>query len=206
MKKYTGWLFDLYAHPTKGVVLWLVGEDGKPYSFYQDFETVLYARGEFPRLHELGQSIRRKYPKETVRLERVTKDDLFDGPQIVMGIGVSNSAMYRKLSREVRENFPDLIFYDVDVPLTVRYAAAHNVFMMARCEITAESDGKLVSIQALDTPDELDPKLPRLRILSLRPDTDPSHTSPKYLIAKFGKSYVRLPFAAQYIEQHPILI
>src|SRR5260221_8742144 len=194
MKKYTGWLFDLYAHPAKGVVLWLVGEDGKPYSFYQDFETVLYARGEFPRLHELGQSIRRKYPKETVRLERVTKDDLFDGPQVVMGIGVSNSAIYRRLSREVQENFPDLIFYDVDVPLTVRYAAAHNVFMMARCEITAESDGKLVSIQALDTPDELDPKLPRLRILSLRPDTDPSHTSPKYLIAKFGKSYVRLPF------------
>ena len=59
MKKYSGWLFDLYAHPTKGVVLWLVGEDGKPYSFYQDFETVFYARGEFPRLHELGEFIRR---------------------------------------------------------------------------------------------------------------------------------------------------
>lgn len=194
MKKYSGWLFDLYAHPTKGVVLWLVGEDGKPYSFYQDFETVFYARGEFPRLHELGEFIRRKYPKETVRLERVTRDDLFDGPQVVMGMGVSNATMYRKLSREVQENFPDLIFYDVDVPLTVRYAAAHSVFMMAHCEITAESDGKLVSIQALDTPDELDPKLPRLRILSLKADTDPSHTSPKYLIAKFGKSFVRLPF------------
>jgi len=30
MKKYTGWLFDLYSHPTKGIVLWLIGEDGKP--------------------------------------------------------------------------------------------------------------------------------------------------------------------------------
>ncbi|HSG43117.1 MAG TPA: DNA polymerase domain-containing protein, partial [Anaerolineales bacterium] len=194
MKTYSGWLFDLYAHPTMGIVLWLVGEDGKPYSFHQDFETVYYARGEFPRLHELGEFIRRRYSKETVRLERVTKDDLFDGPQVVMGIGTSNSNIFRKLSHKVQDNFPDLIFYDIDAPLTVRYAAAHNVFMMAQCEVTAESDGRLIEIRALDTPDELDPKLPGLRILSLRPDVDPSHASPKYLIARFEKSYVRLPF------------
>jgi hypothetical protein len=45
MKRHSGWLFDLYEHPTKGVVLWLAGEDGKPYSFHQEFETVFYARG-----------------------------------------------------------------------------------------------------------------------------------------------------------------
>src|SRR5689334_21280098 len=120
MKKYSGWLFDLYAHPTKGVVLWLVGEDGNPYSFYQDFEMRFYARGAFQRLHELGVFIRRQYSTAIVKLERVTKDDLFDGPQVVMGIGISNPSMFRKLSREVQENFPDLIFYDMDVPLTVR--------------------------------------------------------------------------------------
>ncbi len=194
MKKYSGWLFDLYAHPTQGVVLWIVGEDGNSHSFYQDFETLFYARGEFQRLHELGVFIRRRYSKEIVRLERVTKDDLFDGPQDVMGMGISDPKIFRRLSREVQENFPDLIFYDVDVPFTVRYAAAHNVFMMAHCEVIAETDGRLLSIRALDTPDELDPKLPQLKILSLKPDTDPSYTYPKYLIAKFGKSYVRLSF------------
>ena len=147
MKTYSGWLFDLYAHPTKGVVLWLVGEDGKQYSFYQDFEWVFYARGEFPRLRELGEFIRRRYSKEIVRLVRVTKDDLFDGPQVVMGIGVASQTIYRNLSREARDNFPDLIFYDIDVPLTVRYAAAHNVFMMARCVVTADVDGRLITIE-----------------------------------------------------------
>ena len=194
MKKNSGWLFDLYEHPTKGVVLWLVGEDGKPYSFHQDFETVFYARGSVEQLHKLGEFIRRKHPKEIVSLKRVTRDDLFDGPQVVMGIGVSNAAIFRKLSREVQEEFPNLIFYDVDVPLTVRYAATYNVFMMARCEVVAEQDGKLISIKALDTPYDLDPILPNLRLLSLRPDTDPSHKTPKYLIAKFGKSYLRLSF------------
>jgi len=194
MKKYIGWLFDLYAHPAKGVVLWLVGENGKPYSFHQDFETVFYSRGSFQRLHELGEFLRRKYSKETVRLVRATKEDLFAGPQEVMGIGVSTPTIYQKLFREVCGNFSDLILYDTDVPLTVRYAAAYNVFMMARCEITAQADGKVTDIKALETPDELDPQLPHLRILSLRPDTDPSHKSPQYLVAKFGTSYLRVPF------------
>src|SRR5688572_14009650 len=194
MKKYVGWLFDLYAHGTKGIVLWLVGEDGKPYSFYQDFETVFYARGPFQRLHELGKFLRRKNPKETVSLERATKQDLFDGPQVVMEIGVSRPTIYKKLFLEVEKNFSDLIFYNVDIPLTVRYARAYDVFMMARCEIVAEADGKIISLSALETPYELDPRLPELRILTLLPDTDPSHTSPRYLIAKFRKSYLRISF------------
>ena len=193
MKKHSGWLFDSYEHPTKGVIVWLVREDGKSYSFHQDFETVFYARGSVEQLHELGLFIRRKYPKETVSLKRVTKEDLFDGSLEVMAIGVSNGAIFRKLSRKILEEFPDLIFYDVDVPFTVRYAAAHDVFLMARCEV-AEQDGKLISIKALDTLDDLDPTLPSLRLLSLRPDTDPSHKPPKYLIVKFGKSYLKLSF------------
>lgn len=195
MKLYNGWLFDLYERPTKGVALWLVGEDGKPICFHQDFETVFYAHGSAEQLHDLGEFIRKKHPKEIVRLERVvTKEDLFDGIQVVMGIGTSNAAVFRKLSREATEKFPDLIFYDVDIPLTVRYAAAHDVFLMARCEVMAETDGRLISIKALDTTDELDPRLPKLRMLSLKADTDPSLNAPKKLILRFDKSYLRLSF------------
>ena len=194
MRKYIGWLFDVYAHPTKGVVIWLVGEDGKPRSFHQDFEVVFYAYGPVQRLHELGKFIRRKHPKEIVRLERVTREDLFAGPQEVMGIAVSNPAAYRNLFQEVYENFSELIFYDADIPLTVRYAVANHIFMMARCEVIAGPDNRIISIQALETPYELDPPLPRLRILSLRPDTDPAHKPPRYLIARFDGSYVRASF------------
>ena len=150
MKKVVGWLFDLYTHPTKGVVLWLVGEDGKPYSFFQDFETVFYARASNGRLHDLGVILRKNYPKETIRLTRQTKEDLFDGPQVVMGIGVSSFNLFNKLFREVRDSFSDVIFYDADIPLTVRYAAAHDVFLMALCEVVSEDDGEIISIKALE--------------------------------------------------------
>src|SRR5699024_6048317 len=105
-----------------------------------------------------------------------------------------NSTLFRKLFQEVHENFSNLIFYDADIDLTIRYAAAHSVFMMARCEVTAEADGKVISIKVQDDLYELDPRLPNLRILHLRTDTEPSHRDPKYLIAKFGKSHLRLPF------------
>ena len=194
MKKYVGWLFDVYAHPTMGCVLWLIGEDGRPYCFHQDFEIVFFARGPFQRLHDLGRYLRTKYPRQEVKLERVTKEDLFDGAQEVMSIGVPDLAIHKKLFQDISSEYSDLIFYDTDVPLSVRYAAAHDVFMMARCEALAESDGRLTHIRALETPYELNPKLPRLKVLNLRPDVDPAHTSPQYLIAKFGKSYLRTPF------------
>jgi len=193
--KQIGRLFDLYAHPEKGVVLWFVGDDSKPYSFYQDFETVFYACGSNERLRDLGIFLRRKYPRETVRLERVeNKEDLFDGPQVAMSIGVSNFILFKKIFSDVEENFTDLIFYDADIPLTVRYAAAKDVFIMARCEMEAEEDGKILSIKALETPEQIDTAPPNLRILRLSPDTNPSHQTPNFLIAKFGKSSQRLSF------------
>ena len=194
MKKHTGWLFDLYAHPTKGIILWLLGADGKPYRFHQDFEIVFYAYGSFQRLHELGATLRAKHSRQDLRLERVTKEDLFAGLQEVMGIAVSNITIYKHLFQEVYENFSDLIFYDVDIPLTVRYAATYDVFMMACCEVLAEADGRIISIHALDTPYTLDPKLPHLKVLTLRPDIDPFYKPPQYLIAKFGKSHMRTSF------------
>lgn len=194
MKKYTGWLFDLYAHPVTGLVLWLVDESGNAHRFHQDFESVFYAYGSVPRLHELGKHIRFKHPRQEVRLERVTKEDLFAGPRELMGIGISNSVLCKTLTQDIQEHFSDLVLYDVDIPLTVRYAAAYNVFMMAHCEISAETDGRITGIRALDTPYELSPKLPQLRILTLKPDNDPSYKLPQCLIAKFGRAYMRTSF------------
>jgi len=194
MKKQTGWLFDLYAHPTLGIILWLIGEDGKSYRFHQDFETIFYAHGSFQRLHELGMYLRARHSKKEVRLERLKKEDLFADSREVMGIGVSNATLYKHLLQEVYESFSDLTFYDVDIPLTVRYAAAYDVFMMAHCEVRAEPDGKLILIRALDTPYELDPLLPHLKVLTLKPDVEPSYKPPHYLIAKFGKSHMQISF------------
>ncbi len=189
MNETIGWLFDLYAHPQKGIVLWLIGEDEKRHCFHQDFEITFYVGGPFPRLREVWLFLRPK----PVRLERVTREDLFDGPQELMIVRVANPSIYPALFRELSEHFPDLIFYDADISLPLRYAAAYKVFMMALCKVTAESDGKLTMITALDSPSDLDPRLPRLRKLILRPDMNPAHTFPADLLVKFDGFSLRAP-------------
>jgi len=196
--EHTGWLFDLYAHPQKGLVLWLVGENGRPHCFHQDFESTFYAGGVPSRLKELGHFLRAQHPKERVKFERVTREDLFAGPQDLLGVRVANPAIYTRLFAQASQRFQDLTYYDADIPLTLRYAAVQDVFLMAHCTVTAEPDGKVVSLRALDTPWDLEPRLPSLRKLSLRPDVDPSHAPPKYLLVKFNRFFLRAPLGRPY--------
>lgn len=190
MNRCTGWLFDLYVHPEKGVVLWLLGDDDKPHCFFdRDFELAFYASGAVPRLRQLWRFLKTK----KVKLHYTQREDLFSGLQEVVEIRVPDPAGYAGLFKEVSRNFSDLVFYDADIPLPLRFAAARNVFMMAHCEVTAQPDGKLIGITTSDTPSELDPKLPRFRKLNLRPNTDPSSASPRHLLIKYDGFYMRAP-------------
>lgn len=191
MKEYTGWLFDVYAHPTKGITLWLVGEDGKRHFFHQDFEMIFYASGSFVCLRELWRFLRER----PVKLARTQRDDLYAGTQDVMEIRIPNPAVYAELFREVSNCFPELTYYDADIPLILRYDAAYQVFPLARCRVTAQPEGKLLSIIALDTPWELNPNLPPLRELSLKPDTDPAHQLPEHLLIDYEHYSFRLPLS-----------
>jgi DNA polymerase-2 len=189
MSEYTGWLLDLYAHPSEGVVLWLLGQDGKRTSFHQDFPVTFYAGGPFPRLRELWRFLAPKPAK----LSRTRREDLYAGPQEVMEIRVASPGLYPDLFREVSKRFPDLTFYDADLALPLRYAVAFNVFPMARCRVAIGPDGNVLSLSVDDTPWALDPGLPRLRKLSLSPDSDPSHASPRHLLIRFDGFSLQAP-------------
>jgi hypothetical protein len=95
MKEVTGWLFDLYEHPQKGAVLWIVDEKGKPHHFHHDFEITFYAGGPSPRLRELWIFLRSR----KMGLKKVIREDLFDGTQEVMQIRVPSPAIYKSLFR-----------------------------------------------------------------------------------------------------------
>ncbi len=190
MNIYTGWLFDIYAHPEKGLVFWLLGEDDRPHPFFDpDFQVTFYAGGAVKRLRELWRFLKNR----NVHLEYTRRDDLFDGPQDVVEIRVPGPASYPAFFKELSGRFPDVIYYDADLAMPLRFVAARNVFMMARCEVTAEPDGKLTDIRTSDSPSELDPRLPRFRKLNLRPDSDPSRLTPKRLLIKYDGFYTRAP-------------
>lgn len=189
MRVYTGWLFDLYAQKD-GIVLWLVGEDQKPHSFTQPFQITFYVGGPFHRLRALWKFLREK----PVTLSRTHREDLHEGVKDVLEVDVLDPSYFDELFREVNQRFPDLLYYDVDVPLILRYAAKHEVFPLGHCRIEIEPGWKISRITPLDKPWELDPRLPDLRVLHLRPDVDPSHANPKYLSVNFDQFKYRLSF------------
>jgi len=189
MKEYTGWLFDLYEHPTQGVVLWLVGEDEKPHSFTQSFHVTFYVGGPFHRLRQLWKFLKDK----PVTLARTQREDLYDGPKDVLEVRVITPAAHVEIFKEVNRLFPDLHYYDVDIPLILRYAAEFGVFPLGRCKVEVREGWNISKITPLETPWELDPKLPDLRVLHIRPDVNPSHAKPKYVLVRYAQFSYCLP-------------
>ena len=188
MKEYTGWLFDLYLHKD-GIVLWLIGDDKKPRSFTQRFSITFYVGGPFHRLRQLWKFLREK----PVNLNRVQRKDLHEGMKDVLEVNVLNPSLFDPLFKEVYQLFPDLLYYDTDIPLILRYAAHYGVFPLGRCKVEVEQGWTISKITSLDTPWELESKLPDLRILELRPDTNPFHEFPHYIHAHFNRFNYKLP-------------
>ena len=182
MKEYIGWLFDLYAHK-QGIVLWLAGEDKKPHSFTQPFQITFYVGGPFHRLRQLWKFLKDK----PVSLSRTQRKDLHEGIKDVLEVSVIHPSSFDELFREINQRFPDLLYYDTDIPLILRYAAEYSVFPLGRCEVKVKQGWEISTITPLDTPWELDPELPDLRVLYLRPDTNPSHARPEYLFVNFNQ-------------------
>ena len=158
---------------------------------HQDFPVTFYAAGPNPRLRELwrwleDQSIR-------ARLAAVERRDLFiEAPLRLMSIEVSNPLDQERLFRQCSQAFPDLTYYDADIPLTLRHAARYGTFPLARLCLTADETGNVSAIQALDSPWELDPEPAPLRILTIAPDCDPRRGSPARLEIRCGRRSYRL--------------
>lgn len=190
MKEYTGWLFDLYIQKDK-VVLWLVGEDRKPHSFTQSFQISFYVGGLFPRLRQLWKFLRSR--EERIELQRMQRRDLHDGMKDVLEVKLLDLSRFDDLFKEMNQRFPDLLYYDVDIPFILRYAAQYGVFPLGRCKVEVKRGWEISRVIPLDSPWELDPYLPELRVLEIRPDANPAHAAPRSLSIRFDRFKYCLP-------------
>lgn len=187
----TGWLFDLYACPQEGVVLWLLDEQGGRRCLRQPFPVTFYAAGPAGQLRALWRFLQAQ--PVPVRLSRQEGRELFTPqPLNVLAIQTDRTAAQPSLFRQIINHFPGLVYYDADIPLTLRYAARHGVFPLARCRVVAGQDGEVQEISALDSPWDLDHPPAPVRILSLEPDSDPAHASPRRLSIRCDRCDYRL--------------
>lgn len=186
----TGWLLDLYIHPREGITLWLLGEDGRRYRLRQRFSVTFYAAGDATRLRALWRYL--KSQPVPVVLSRTERRDIFqDEPVTLLAVEVRQPAAQPALFRRAAKAFPELTYYDADLPITVRHAAAYYTFPLARCRITAAVDGWVKSIHVLDSPWDLDPPRPPLRIMRIAPETSPARGTPSHIRLRFGRRFYR---------------
>ena len=197
MAELTGWLLDVYAGE-QGLIVWLLGEDGErrclhqafPVTFYVASPAVQQTNGHAPDLRSAWRWLASQ--PEPMCLARVERQDLFAGSLPVLSIQVQRPGDQPGLFRRFSTAFPNLTFYDADLPISLRYAAAFGVFALCRCRVDVQGN-EIKTIAALDSPWDLDPEYRPLRLLGLEPDCNPAHAEPKGVIFSYTGYRYRLP-------------
>jgi len=192
MTELTGWLFDLYADPQGGMTIWLLGDDGQRHCLNQAFLMTFFASGSAPRLRLLWRFLRAQ--SAATLLSRAERRELFSGQSIpLLAVQVPQAEKGNAIFQQVQQSFPDLTYYDADIPSHLRYTAEHNLFPLARCQVRLADGKNIQEITPLDTPWELDPDPPPLRSLSLEPDCDPAHADPQVILVRYERYNYRFP-------------
>jgi DNA polymerase-2 len=198
MTELTGWLLDVYAGE-QGLTIWLLGEDGERRCLHQAFPVTFYVAspagervdGRAPDLRAAWRWLSSQ--KEPMQLARAERRDLFAGALPVLSIEMQRPGDLPGLFRRFSTAFPNLTFYDADLPISLRYAAVYGVFALCRCRLELQGN-QIKTITALDSPWDLDPEYPPLRVLRLEPDCNPAHAEPKGVIFSYTGYRYRIPF------------
>ncbi|MCX8060976.1 MAG: hypothetical protein N3D16_00175 [Anaerolineales bacterium] len=195
MIEIEGWLLDLYSNREGTLTVWLLQQDEQGHIFCcavkQSFPIVSYISGKPEILRAVWRFIRNQ--PFHVCLERCERRDLFEEQAVsVLKVQVQRPSDHTLLFQRVTGAFPHLTYYDLDIPLALRHAAVYGSFAGARCRLALDQEGFIQDWQTLDSPWELDPSPPPLRILYLEPDSDPAHASPSYLLLRENRFSYRL--------------
>lgn len=179
----SGWLLDLYPGGEKGLKVWMLTDDDERLCLEMAFPVTIYAVGDFAWLRQAWVYLKER----DVVLARQRRRDLFSGDMDVLAITVPRPDRVRPLYYDLAERFPMLDFYDADIPLSLRFAARYSVHPLGR--LSFDENG---GITALDSPWALEPDPVPLRILQLRPNSDPVRREPTHLEVTTSKRAFRL--------------
>jgi DNA polymerase-2 len=193
MVEHRGWLLDLYPDKDDGVVLWLIGEDGLRHRLRHDFPVTFYVAGPANRLDQLRRFL--DDDANCSKTEMVDRRDLFSGMLHLLSITSPNPVQQAELFAQLRKRFPDLDYFDADIPIELRHAVAYDLFPLARCRILADEQGKIAEIETRESAWDVDTDPAPIRLLFIEPDVDPSHAEPAFLTVYSESDRVRLPLS-----------
>ncbi|NPV75642.1 MAG: hypothetical protein HPY59_04625 [Anaerolineae bacterium] len=203
MTRIKGWLLDLYPDPNQGIVLWIITwEDDLRLAVRQFFPVTFYVAGDFATLRKIWREI--QHDPRVISLSRDQKQDVFiPTPVDVMAIRVQSPSDQANLFHMLLERYPNITYYDADLPIQVRHCAQFATFPLALCDFIIDETNQLIDLQALNSRWDINPEMPPLRIMEIYPNTDPTKADPDSLLLssdRFKRS-LRLDDPSIYIRQ-----
>jgi len=186
MNELTGWILDIYSHPERGIILWMLCDDGQRRCLHQDFPVTFYAAGASHRLRDLWKFLENR--PLNMMLSRDERRDLFTGSTVVLAATLDSPSALPPLFQTLTKLFPDLVFYDADLHVALRHAAMYGTFPLARCHVVADGQDTIHKLEVLDSKWDLDPAPPPLRVLTIEPDVDPFHDHPERILIRSQKN------------------
>ncbi len=190
MNECTGWLLDLYPHFERGIVLWLICDDGQRRYLRQDFPVTFYAAGPSRRLRDLWKFLADQPIR--VELSRTERRDLFTGATVVLAARLASPSALPLLFQTLTRLFPDLTFYDADLHISLRHAAKYGTFPLARCQVLADENNFIREIDVIDSKWDIDHAAAPLDILTIETDVDPMHDRPKKIHFRTKRNSITL--------------
>lgn len=182
MALHVGWIIDLY--PSEGgVIVWLLTDDQQRLFLRMRFPVTFYVAGQTARLRSAWKSLMDR----NVKLARQVRRDLFSGSLDTLAITVENPVELPAIFADVSRQFPELDYYDADIPFSLRFAARTGVGILHRCEV--ECDGvEITQIRPFEGSNGVSEIEIPLRILDLSPDIDPALGAPTRVRVKYARS------------------
>ena len=176
MTRLRGWLLDVYP-AQDGMVVWLLGEDGRRLRTVDPFVPTFYLTASPSTLGPILKLLRHAPCRISTRY--VDRYELgAHRPLRVLEISVHAPSQFASVTRQLIQTCPDTQFFHVDVSLPQRYFYDRHLFPLAHCEAELTVEGRIRSIQALESPWETEYALPPLTIMELSPDgisPNPNH-------------------------------
>ncbi len=195
--EYSGWLLDLYEDPLGGAAVWFLGDDGARRRLHQRFPVTFYVLGSPAVLARLKTDLEGAafQHQSALRVGFAEQYDVFSRQTLlVLSVEVERPSEAVGVFRQVSARYPDLTYANADLQLSLRYAAEKGVSPLCRCRVTVDRQDAIQSIEPLEDVWMLDPAPIPLRVLSLEPDCDPAHATPRALLVRMEGEEFRLSF------------
>ena len=173
----SGWIFDVYPEPG-GMALWLVGDMGENHKFHVPFAPSFYLdaapEGLLRYLARIGVPTK---IKESCRRHLDSGDEI-----LVVEVKVDEPPLYAGVIASLQERFQERDFFTCDIEVESLFFYETGLFPLARIEIEADTDGRLIAWEARDDPWSTEYALPPLTVMELGTEGTPVH--PKQLSSK----------------------